>query len=384
MLLTKTIKLTIRGSYKHYEDLGYEIPYHIDKKGRKSRQGEEIVIKVEDLPKHSRMDVLVRCDYCGDKFYKPYNRFIKGRKTIDKDCCNKCKNEKIKDVNIKLYGSNSITVINKINNIKGGRHKIPFSVILELFKERNLELLYDEEYYNENCTTTTKLLCKCKKHNDKDIYISYDVLKYRKYSCEYCKKEIMDKLRPQNKDNIRKTKKYKIWREQVFKKDNYICQCCGYKNGGNLQAHHICNFSQHEELRYDIDNGITLCEKCHNPSEINSFHYLYGTKKNTLEQIICYINNYGTKEMKEKINKKNNILDDKNIPNIPLERVAVRNKRVEVFKDEVSLGMFPSTKQLSLKSLKLFGIELKVKMIRMCARGEREYYEGFRFKYIDD
>lgn len=88
----------------------------------------------------------------------------------------------------------------------------------------------------------------------------------------------------------RNSSDYKNWRLNVFIRDNFTCQACGDSNGGNLHAHHIENFSDNEEKRFDINNGITLCENCHNPSIKGSFHNLYGTKNNNFKQLIEYLN----------------------------------------------------------------------------------------------
>lgn len=60
----------------------------------------------------------------------------------------------------------------------------------------------------------------------------------------------------------RKTPEYKKWREDVFRRDGYKCKICGVK-GGVLNAHHIKPYSKFPNLRYSIDNGVTLCKKCH-------------------------------------------------------------------------------------------------------------------------
>lgn len=62
---------------------------------------------------------------------------------------------------------------------------------------------------------------------------------------------------------LRFTKEYKRWRFDVFSRDNFTCQDCGDNKGGNLEAHHIKHFSSHPDLRLEVDNGITYCDKCH-------------------------------------------------------------------------------------------------------------------------
>ena len=63
--------------------------------------------------------------------------------------------------------------------------------------------------------------------------------------------------------SLRKSIDLKLWRETVFNRDNYICQMCGKKGSGNLQADHKLPFSIYPELRFDINNGQTLCINCH-------------------------------------------------------------------------------------------------------------------------
>lgn len=64
------------------------------------------------------------------------------------------------------------------------------------------------------------------------------------------------------RNKIRSSPEYRIWKYAVFSKDNFTCQKCK-KRGGNLNAHHIKSFAKFPELRFAIDNGQTLCKKCH-------------------------------------------------------------------------------------------------------------------------
>lgn len=89
----------------------------------------------------------------------------------------------------------------------------------------------------------------------------------------------------------RTSKEYTEWRNAVYAKDWYTCQCCGvYGSDVVKNAHHILNFAEYTEYEYDVQNGICLCEACHHIKCIGSFHNKYGTRTNTPEQLEEYIN----------------------------------------------------------------------------------------------
>jgi len=59
-----------------------------------------------------------------------------------------------------------------------------------------------------------------------------------------------------------KNSEYINWRKKVFERDNYTCLNCGI-SGVFLHPHHIQSYTYYPEVRYDIDNGVTLCVPCH-------------------------------------------------------------------------------------------------------------------------
>jgi len=67
-------------------------------------------------------------------------------------------------------------------------------------------------------------------------------------------------ITPQNR-KIRNSLEYSIWRRAVLERDDYKCIWCG--SAEKLEADHIKRFSLYPELRFAIDNGRTLCFKCH-------------------------------------------------------------------------------------------------------------------------
>lgn len=71
------------------------------------------------------------------------------------------------------------------------------------------------------------------------------------------------------------------FKKKVRERDKYICQLCGKKN--NIIVHHLNSYNTDIENRFNIENGIVLCEECH-----KNFHKKYGYGNNTKEQFYEY------------------------------------------------------------------------------------------------
>jgi len=71
---------------------------------------------------------------------------------------------------------------------------------------------------------------------------------------------------------------YTEWRNAVFQRDGYQCVVCGI-NDHDLHAHHLEGFTANKAMRFDPDNGVTLCQSHH-----KQFHATYGYGGNTKQQ----------------------------------------------------------------------------------------------------
>jgi 5-methylcytosine-specific restriction protein A len=66
--------------------------------------------------------------------------------------------------------------------------------------------------------------------------------------------------------NFYKTSKWKKKRENVLRRDEYLCRQCK-RYGKNTQAttvHHVQQLETHPELRLDSNNLLSVCHICHN------------------------------------------------------------------------------------------------------------------------
>ena len=61
----------------------------------------------------------------------------------------------------------------------------------------------------------------------------------------------------------RNNPEYKQWRRKIWERDNYKCRINNQDCSGKIIVHHILGYTKYPELRFVIDNGITLCHFHH-------------------------------------------------------------------------------------------------------------------------
>lgn len=61
---------------------------------------------------------------------------------------------------------------------------------------------------------------------------------------------------------IRYKSLHRDWSNKVRERDNWTCQKCGIKKD-NVIAHHPKEWDDYPKLRFNVNNGITLCRGCH-------------------------------------------------------------------------------------------------------------------------
>lgn len=267
---------------------------------------------------------------CGEKESKVYSAFMKS--PFCKNCIsNNKKLTRLKPFNYyeNLYTSNECEILNIIGEYKGQEtlvnfkckcgesHISPIKIFRnspqcpecgekERLRKSTFSIDYIRDYIESNSecklisnkyVKSTELLefkCIC---GDKFTTTFSNFTHENKRQCNGCgistrsgeNSPFWKNGATSETEKIRHSIEYKDWRIQVFTRDNFTCQCCFDSSGGNLQAHHIENFSTNEDLRFEIDNGKTMCFDCHDFRVFGSYHHMYGTRNNNRKQLEEYI-----------------------------------------------------------------------------------------------
>ncbi len=81
--------------------------------------------------------------------------------------------------------------------------------------------------------------------------------------------DLADDQRHQTRNEV----EVREWRKAVFLRDDYTCQVCG-AIGVKINAHHLESWAKAPSLRYEVNNGVTLCASHH-----DDFHTWMGGRR---------------------------------------------------------------------------------------------------------
>lgn len=265
---------------KRFVDLGYEF----------TSMGDPFEVKVEDLSCGSNALVKVQCDFCGTVMEKVYHSYCASRKITQMDSCSspQCEYQKAKASMESIYGTHNVRSLDYIEEKRkqalmekyGVDNPFANEEVKQKIRETNMQK-YGAPCSIQNPEVREKAMQTClEKYGVKNyIYLLQDNKgeKNPRWKGGH-------PITPRNRSSY----EYTDWRRAVFQRDDYTCQKCGARSGNGhtvvLVGHHILNWVSHEDLRYDVDNGITFCEDCH-----HEFHKRYGTRDNTAEQVEEFI-----------------------------------------------------------------------------------------------
>lgn len=289
---------------KYYANLGYEF-----------NNGEVIEVDIHDLPRESHMPVNAKCDICGKIHQRKAREVFRHRNHYCSIDCYSIKQSKdaLSEFE-KIIGDNAKDYLHQKYVVK----KMTIRQIAEEVYRRNtgastinrwLKTLgfVDELRHGSEAIKTQWVNNQKRRELSREITRTYmhtkasrEKMKSTKQTEESKMKQRATKmgennpmygvvgekspqwnpnLTPEERIHKRKnTQNYK-WIKNVYKRDDYTCQCCGYDKDGTLIAHHLNGYHWDVGNRFNVENGITLCEDCH-----QKFHKIYGYKFNTKEQ----------------------------------------------------------------------------------------------------
>lgn len=97
----------------------------------------------------------------------------------------------------------------------------------------------------------------------------YSAFLKRKFCGRECirlgQKRLYGKDNPRYREQARRRNRggsHAKWVRAVLSRDMATCRECGAKDV-ELHAHHIKSYKDFPDLRFEVDNGLTLCFKCH-------------------------------------------------------------------------------------------------------------------------
>ena len=264
MILSKEVEVKLWGkNIKYYNDLGYN-----------GKQGDIVVVKVEDLQKNSHVEVEVLCDFCNENKmlvkYSDYNRIIEKSGSY---VCKQCAYEKIRQTSLERFGVSSYA------QTKECQEKI----------EQTMKLRYGYNRALQNPESKKRFRETCEERYGEDygnVFIEkamntfYEKTGYHypSQSPDVRKKIIESNLKHYNVDNPKKAIEVKEKIAQTFyanssqkasKQQRYICNLYQGVLNYPISYYHADIYLPNDNLIIEYDGGGHLLEVAigHEPME---------------------------------------------------------------------------------------------------------------------
>lgn len=292
MLLSSVAIVTWNPKNKsRYVNLGYKF----------TKMGESVEVSITDLTVGSRAEVSVSCDYCGKVFTQQWSTYarLKREGILNTDCCGdpECTGKKAR---LSLLERYKVPNAAYIDGVKETREKTNLDRygVRNVFESDDMKAKikdscmtkYGVSHPMKLVSTQKKVSDTCSSRYGVPCYLNLDYgvgMRTRDKNARWNS----DKTDEQ-RESERRLPEYRTWRNEVFKRDGFHCVKCGSKGvvfgkrckSNGLNAHHIFSYKTNPEVRYDVDNGITLCNKCH-----QQFHSEYGKTGNNQEQLLEFL-----------------------------------------------------------------------------------------------
>lgn len=225
--------------------------------------GDDVVIDVNDAPKHGHYPVKVICDYCGKEFEMTLTNYAKSSKDRDKIACNDCKTIKTRERLMERYGVNA-----------PNQHK----EFLDKAKQTNLDRygctnpMQNHEVQQRNVATLIErygIDCPSKLPQHAEAMKSYDRASAQALYVETC-------LQRYGVDNAAKSQ---------FVKDKAFATCVERYGGGSSQCSEEIRAKTVKSMR---DGGNILTYRPEREM-VEMLRRMYGNENCTPQHILDHI-----------------------------------------------------------------------------------------------
>lgn len=246
MLISNSVKIKISNkNVSYYKSLNYNVS-----------SGDIVEIDVNDLPKTSKLKILVKCDNCLLKNSISYYSYLRNIQDDDIYYCKKCSNIRFKETCVKKYGVEHPMILDifkeKQENTNLEKYGVKNSLLNDNIKnksEKTLKLKYGNKKYMKTDDFKLKSKQTMIEKYGVEIPIFNDIIKEKikntnieRYGCKFPfnSEEIMNKI-----SNI---KFDKYGDENYNNREKYIKTC--------LNRYGVENPMQNENIRNKLSNII--------------------------------------------------------------------------------------------------------------------------------